>query len=159
MELISKELHRLDEQLRKSFEGEAWHGPSLMEALKGVNAEQAAAHPVPGAHSIWELVTHLAGTYGLVLKRLEGKGWELPPDEDWPSTPAVTEENWKAAMENLKSLNFEIRSWVKRYQPEKLDEQIVNEVPYTAYTQFIGITQHDLYHAGQIVILRKLLGI
>jgi hypothetical protein len=56
---MSRELSRLDEQLRRCFEGEAWHGPAVLEALHGVSAEEAGAHPVPGAHSIWELTLHL----------------------------------------------------------------------------------------------------
>jgi hypothetical protein len=60
---VRTELARLEEQLQRSFEGEAWHGPSLRETLDGVTAEEASRHPIPGAHSIWELVLHLAGTY------------------------------------------------------------------------------------------------
>ena len=56
------ELERLEEQLRLSFEGEAWHGPSVLEALDDVTADVASAHPIDGAHSIWERVLHLTGT-------------------------------------------------------------------------------------------------
>ena len=65
---MSGELKRLEEQLRRAHEGEAWHGPSLLEALAGVSAEQAAARPIAGAHSIWELVLHLGSDYSLVLR-------------------------------------------------------------------------------------------
>jgi hypothetical protein len=65
------ELNRLNAQLGKALEGDAWHGPSVIETLEGVTVEQAAAHPIAGAHSIWELVLHLCGTYDLVLRRLE----------------------------------------------------------------------------------------
>ena len=80
---MQAELSRLDEQLRRALEGEAWHGPSVLETLEGVSAEQAAAHPLAGAHSIWELVLHLSGDYSLVLRRLGGDGRQLTESEDW----------------------------------------------------------------------------
>lgn len=58
---MTPELMRLDEQLRRAFEGDAWHGPSVLEALDGVSASQAAARPLDSVHSIWELVLHLRG--------------------------------------------------------------------------------------------------
>src|SRR5262245_20431118 len=64
---------RQNAQLGKALEGDAWHGPSVLETLEGVTVEQAAAHPTAGAHSIWELVLHLCGTYDLVLRRLGGE--------------------------------------------------------------------------------------
>ena len=67
---MGHEIERIETQLRLSFEGPAWHGPSVLEALEGVSAEDAAEHPIEGAHSIWELVLHLIGTYRLVLRRL-----------------------------------------------------------------------------------------
>jgi uncharacterized damage-inducible protein DinB len=79
---MKTELERLDEQLRLSFEGEAWHGPSVMEAIDGVTADVARAHPIAGAHSIWELVLHLAATYRLVLRRVDGDASPLTAQED-----------------------------------------------------------------------------
>ncbi len=79
---MSGEARRLEEQLRRALEGKAWHGPSVLESVAGVSAEQAAAHPVPGAHSIWELVLHLGTDYSLVLRRLAGNGRPLSPAED-----------------------------------------------------------------------------
>lgn len=152
------ELSRLEEQLRKALAGEAWHGPSVLEALEGVSAEQAAAHPIAGAHSIWELVLHLCGTYGLVLRRLGGDGRQLAESEDWPPVSEHSSENWSDAIRVLKELDEDLRHAVKSFDEERLDQPLVAESPYTAYTQFIGVTQHNLYHAGQIALLKKVLG-
>jgi uncharacterized damage-inducible protein DinB len=152
---MSAELIRLDEQLGKSFSGEAWHGPSVLEALEGVSAEQAAAHPIGGAHSIWELVLHLCGTYGLVLRRLGGDGRQLSASEDWPFIPEPHAENWNDSLSVLKRLNEDLRQAVRSFPVERLDQPLVPEASYTAYTQFIGVTQHNLYHAGQIALLKK----
>ena len=155
---MSGELKRLEEQLRRALEGEAWHGPSLLESLAGVSAEQAAARPIAGAHGIWELVLHLGSDYSLVLRRLSGDGRQLTPAEDWPSCPPPTEENWRKAVQEVTRLNQELRQAVRGFPEERLDQPLVPEVPYTAYTQFIGVTQHSLYHAGQISLLKRALG-
>ena len=152
---MKTELQRLEEQLRLSFEGEAWHGPSVLEALDGVTAGVASAHPIDGAHSIWELVLHLTGTYRLVLRRLDGDARPLRADEDWPDIPSPTEANWRAAVEELGRVNAQLRRVVSRFREDRLDEPIVEQPPYSAYVQFIGTTQHDLYHAGQIVLLKR----
>jgi uncharacterized damage-inducible protein DinB len=155
---VQAELRRLAEQLARALEGEAWHGPSVLEALEGVCAEQAAAHPIAGAHSIWELVLHLCGTYGLVLRRLGGDGRQLAESEDWPPVPEPSAENGRDSIRVLKRLNEEIRHAVKSFPVGRLDQPLIPEVSYTAYTQFIGLTQHDLYHAGQIALLKRALG-
>jgi uncharacterized damage-inducible protein DinB len=155
---VAGETRRLEEQLRRALEGEAWHGPSVLESLAGVTAEQAAAHPIERAHSIWELVLHLGGDYSLVLRRLAGDGRQLTPAEDWPSCPPPTEQNWRESVRELARLNGELRQAVQAFPEERLDLPLVPEVPYTAYTQFIGVTQHNLYHAGQITLLKRALG-
>jgi uncharacterized damage-inducible protein DinB len=155
---VSREIERLEDQLRRSFEGEAWHGPAVLEVLAGVTADQAAAHPVAGGHSIWELVLHLAGTYRLVLRRLGGDGAQLSPEEDWPPLPAATPENWRDTVVTLRRLNQDVRRAVQAFAPDRLDAPLVADPPYTAYTQFIGISQHDLYHAGQMAMLKRALG-
>jgi uncharacterized damage-inducible protein DinB len=152
------ELERIEEQLKRSFEGEAWHGPAVLETLKGVKAEQAHAHPIAGAHSIWELVLHLTSTYRLVLRRLRGDGRPLTTAEDWPPVPAPNEASWQDAIGALRNLNAELRQAVRAFPADRLDAPIVPDPPYSAYTQFIGLTQHDLYHAGQIALLNRALG-
>ena len=154
---MQAELSRLDDQLARALEGEAWHGPSVLEALEGVSAQQAVEHPIAGAHSIWELVLHLCGTYDLVLRRIGGDGRQMTESEDWPSVPLPSGENWSDCIRELKRLNEELRQAVVNFPAERLDQPLVPEAPYTAYTQFIGVTQHNLYHAGQIVLLKKFL--
>ena len=151
------EVARIEDQLRSCFEGGAWHGPAVLEVLAGVSHEDAHAHPIPNVHSIWELVLHLTGCYWLVLRRLKGDGSPLTAEEDWPAVPTPTAEEWRDAVRTLARLNQELRSAVRVFPASRLDEPIVPEPPYTAHTQFIGVTQHNLYHAGQIAILKKAL--
>ena len=152
---MTVEANRLQVQLRRALECEAWHGPSVLELLAGLSAAQAASHPIAGAHSIWELVLHLRSDYDLVLRRLAGDGRELTAAEDWPACPASTEENWQPTVQELKLLSQKLRQTVRDFPDNRLDDPLVPEAPYTAYTQFIGITQHHECHAGQIAVLKR----
>ena len=132
------------------------HGPAVSSARR--SHRRPGGCPVAGGHSIWELVLHLAGTYRLVLRRLGGEGRPLSPEDDWPPLPAVTPQNWRDAVDALRPLNQDLRRAVWAFAPDRLDTPLVADPPYSAYTQFIGITQHDLYHAGQIAMLKRALG-
>jgi hypothetical protein len=106
---VGTETKRLEEQLKRALEGEAWHGPSVLESLAGVSAKDASAHPIVGAHSIWELVLHLGGTYRLVLRRLAGDGRQLTSAEDWTACPKPTDESWRDAIRELTRADQELR--------------------------------------------------
>jgi uncharacterized damage-inducible protein DinB len=151
------EIKRLDVQLQRSFEGGAWHGPALLEVLDGCTPEEAFARPIAGAHTVWEIVLHLIGTYHLVLRRLNGDAAPLSPAQDWPPAPTPTLSAWQDTVSALRRANEELRQRVLAFNPHALDAPLVPEPAFSAYTQFIGITQHDLYHAGQIVLLKRAL--
>ena len=151
-------IERLVDQLRRSAEGDAWHGPSVREVLDGVTVEDASAHPIAGAHSIRELVLHMAAGIQLVLRRIGGDGRQLSPEEDWPTPSEPTEDAWQRDVESLFALNQRLREAVATFPATHLDDPLVPDPPYSAFTQFIGLTQHDLYHAGQIMLLRRALG-
>ena len=143
------------DQIRRAFWGESWHGPSVREVLAGVSAEDAAAHPVAGAHSIWEIVLHLVGGYRLVLRRVRGEDAQLSPDEGWPPVAESSSEAWHAIQRTLEELNQQLQRAVRTFPPDRLSQELGSQ--YSAYTQFCGAPQHDVYHAGQIVILKKAL--
>ena len=145
----------LADQISRAFRGGSWHGPSVMEVLAGVSALDAAAHPIAGAHSIWEIVLHMASGYALVLARVRGEGAEFREDEAWPRVPDATPEAWDESQRALEQLNQQLVGAVRAFPPERLSRELGSE--FTAYTQFCGVPQHDLYHAGQIVILKKAL--
>ncbi len=148
MELIA-------DQIRLAFWGESWHGPSVREVLADVSADDAAAHPIAGAHSIWEIVLHMTGGYNLVLRRVRGERAQLAPEEAWPPVAEVSSEAWRASQHTLDQLNQQLQSAVRTFPVERLSQELGSE--YSAYTQFCGAPQHDLYHAGQIVLLKKAL--
>jgi uncharacterized damage-inducible protein DinB len=143
------------DQISRAFWGESWHGPSVREVLAGVSAEDAAAHPVAGAHSIWEIVLHLTGGYRLVLRRVGGERAQLSPEEEWPPVPEASSDCWHESQHTLDELNQQLQSAVRAFPTERLSQELGSEYP--AFIQFLGAPQHDLYHAGQIVMLKKAL--
>jgi len=151
------EVERIVEQLRLSFEGEAWAGPSVLEALAGVTAELAAQRAFRSAHTIWELTLHLAANEGLVLDRLRGSRFASPSATGlWLPQPKSTEAAWNAALRNLEEGHLALRKTIG----ELKDAQLWESVPtrdHTWYDELQGTVQHNFYHAGQIVLLKKAL--
>jgi uncharacterized damage-inducible protein DinB len=150
-----KEVERIAIQLRHAFEGEAWHGPSLREVLDGVTAAQAAARPIPAAHSIWEIVHHVAAWESTVARRLGGEHVEQPPEGDWPPVTDTREAAWREALARLERGHRELLAAVAKLEDDKLDRPAVPGGVTSTYTQAHGTVQHHLYHAGQIAVLRK----
>jgi uncharacterized damage-inducible protein DinB len=151
------EIHRIAEQLQRAFEGQAWHGPAVRELLAGIAASGAAAKPLRQAHSIWEIVLHIAVWENVVRRRLQGEVIdELPPEEDWPAVRNASEDTWRAAVQDLERENRALREAILQ-QGEACLEEAVPAKGYSVYTMLHGIIQHDLYHAGQIAVLKKTL--
>ena len=149
------ETHRINSQLKRAYQGEAWHGPSLRELLDGVTAKQAAARPVPSAHSIWELVNHIIAWEQIAKRRLEGDPVKNPPDEmNFPPVTEASEAAWNATLQTLADSNKALRDAIRKIDDTRLDE-IVPEAVYSNYAMLHGVIQHDLYHAGQIAMLKK----
>lgn len=155
---MNQELVRIEEQIRRSVEGGSWHGPALLEAIEGIGCDDAAARPIAGAHTVWEILLHLTSTYLLVLRRLDGDARPLTPDEDWPPVPNATDQDWSAAVDAFRVMDAHVRQRVLAFAADRLDDPLVPDPPYTAYVQFTGLAQHILYHAGQVVLLRRAIG-
>lgn len=150
-----REVERIAEQLRKAFEGEAWHGPSVRELLMSTTRGQASKRLIPGAHTIWEIVLHIGVWESVVRRRLSGESiTDLAPEEDWPPVHDVSELAWRKTLEDLEQGHIQLRQSITQMTDERLGE-IVPGREYTAYVMLHGIIQHDLYHAGQIALLKK----
>lgn len=149
-----REVRRIVEQARRAFEGEAWHGPSLKELLADVDAARAARRPLARAHSIWELVLHLAACKDEARRRLEGEAVELSDEDAFPQVRDPSALAWRAALENLDRAHRELETIARGLD----DDRLPGPVPgrgYDVYVLLHGVVQHDLYHAGQIALLKK----
>lgn len=149
------EIARIRDQLLRAYRGEAWHGPSLREALAGVSAEMAAARPLEGAHGIWELVLHVAGWMEVVERRLAGEEAPEPARGDWPAVERVDEAAWGEALETLDRAHRELLEALSRVDARRLDEPVLPESGTSVYCTLHGVIQHNLYHAGQIALLKR----
>src|SRR5579864_3246573 len=98
----TSEAARIADQLRRAFDGSAWHGPSLLQLLKDVDATTAAAKPLRNAHNIWELVLHIAAWDDAVRRRLGGTKLKLPARQNFPRVPSPTEAAWREAVDQLR---------------------------------------------------------
>jgi uncharacterized damage-inducible protein DinB len=154
-----RETERIADQLKRAHEGGAWHGPALDELLKGVTAEQAAKRPFEGTHSIFELVAHVEAWERAILRRLGGDPAQIyNTEEDWSPFDGGGEEAWAAARRKLTETYVALREAVLKLDDEQLDEPILPNMS-TRYVSLHGAIQHTLYHAGQIALVRKALGL
>ena len=150
------EVARIGSQLKRASEGGAWHGPALLELLADVSAAQAASRPLAGAHSIWEIVLHIAAWQGFATHALEGEPMpiDLPEEENWPPVADASETAWRAAVAHVGEVNKNLRQALRKLSDDDL-EKTVGGREYTFYFLLHGVVQHGLYHAGQIALLKK----
>ena len=147
---------RIADQLRRAFEGDAWHGPALLELLEDVDAATAAARPIPDAHSIWELVLHIEAWDGAAIRRLSGKKTQLKGEKNFPRVPkSATEAAWRGAISHAKRTHEKLVKTVAGLSNAKLRERCPGK-KYDFYHLLHGVAQHELYHAGQVAIFKKL---
>jgi len=150
----SSEPTLIADQLRRAFEGDAWHGPALLELLEDVDAATAAAKPLPGVHSIWELVLHVAAWDGAACRRLGGKKAQLKGTANFPLVPKPTEAAWREAVAHAKQTHDALVKTVAALPESRLRERVPGK-KYDFHFMLHGVAQHELYHAGQIAILKK----
>ena len=154
-----REVERIAGQLRRAHEGGAWHGPAVDELLEGVTAEQAASRPLADAHSVFELVAHVEAWERAVLRRLGGDPAAIyNTAEDWTPAAGLSEEDWRAAKLRLAETYRALREAVLALDDSQLDEPVLPGMS-TRYASLHGAIQHTLYHAGQLALVRKALGL
>jgi uncharacterized damage-inducible protein DinB len=152
------EAARIADQLRRAFEGEAWHGDSLFEILKSVSAEQAAARPIKNGHTIWELVLHIAAWDSAVRRRMTGVAVTLSDAENFPAVADTSKAAWSKALAEVRRAHEELISAASALPDSRLYEMVPGKegAHYTFYYMLHGVVQHELYHAGQIALLKKM---
>jgi len=139
--------------LDEAFSKKTWHGPNLRQSLKGVTARKAAWRPGPGRHNIWEEVLHAAYWKYAVRRRLEGgqRGSFVLKGSNFfarPEKGRASEAAWRADREILEN---EHRVLVRTIRKVLQSPNTRKRLP-----MLYGIAFHDVYHAGQIRLLRRL---
>ena len=148
------EVERIQDQLIRAFQGEAWHGPSVKETLAGVTAAKAIAKPLANTHCIWEIVLHITAWQEAVRRRLQGETIELTEQQDWPPVRETTEVAWSGALTALESAHSHLLTALSHLTDEQLAQKAAGS-NYSNYFMLHGVIQHNLFHAGQIAVLKK----
>jgi uncharacterized damage-inducible protein DinB len=144
----------LSDELRRALRGEAWHGPALTEILSQVAPEEAMQRPLPTAHTIWEIVLHIASWSNIALRRINGGHVEPFDGEDWPEVGGFDSEKWEQACEKMTD-SYERLSEVVLGMT---DAELAAKAPKSERTleaMINGVAQHAAYHGGQIALLKK----
>jgi uncharacterized damage-inducible protein DinB len=149
------EIARMLDMLTRTYEKDTWHGPAVLEVLAGVDAMTATARPLASAHSILELTLHMAVWKNVVRRRLKGESWEPSPEENWSTVTGDPAANWTAALAALDASHRALAEAVAAFPEAALDRPPTPDGRRTAYLLIHGVIQHDLYHAGQIALLKK----
>jgi uncharacterized damage-inducible protein DinB len=149
------ETDQIVEELKLAFEGEPWHGPALMDILAGVDAKAASSHPIAEAHSIWELVLHVAAWERAINTRIvQRKALQLADEENFPAVTDTSEAAWRQAIEKLREDHRELVATASGLSESRLSERAPGK-PYDIRFMLHGAAQHAAYHGGQIALLKK----
>jgi len=156
---VHPEIERLLGLLDEAYKRAAWHGPNLRGSIRGVTAHEAAWRPKAGRHNIWEIAVHAAYWKYTVRRRLLGekRGSFSLPGSNWFLRPVErSEQAWRADVAILDGEHQRLRDAVSALQPEYLERPARGSK--TLVRRLIaGIALHDVYHARQIQLIKKLL--
>jgi uncharacterized damage-inducible protein DinB len=152
------EIERIKDQLQRAFIGDAWHGPSLREALAGVTAEIAAAKPCNNSHSIWEIVLHIATWEEAIRRRIAGDFVKVSDEEDWRSVTDTGEPAWRNAQAMAGEVHRCLLDEISSLNDADLARVVVSQagIEHSLYVSLHGAIHHLLYHTGQIAQLKTL---
>lgn len=144
----------LIEQIRSTYNGNAWHGASIMNALKEVDHKEASLKPLSSRHTIWELVDHISAWLEVPVKIYREKKdyHDLPLEENWKPMGS-TQEDWINTTKRLEKAIEDFVSVVEKMPLEDFDENVPNH-DFNYRKLFYGALNHNLYHLGQISILK-----
>ena len=143
----------------QAYDQRSWHGTTLRGSLRGLTAEEALWRPGRGRHSIWELALHAAYWKYAVRRRLAGEGigsFERKPS-NWPEIASPADARaWKRDVAFLDAEHRKLRAVIADLTPAALQERSPKGV-WTNAEEIHGVAAHDLYHTGQIQLIKRLM--
>lgn len=148
----------IDELLRAMVHKDPWHGPALLALVSDLTPAQAAARPIAGAHSIWELVLHVDSWMRIVRERMLGKKREISDKRNWPRVPARNAAAWRRTLANLRRSEQALRKTLLA-QPAGRFEVGSKRYDARLTRNAHGTIAHVAYHGGQIALLRRAQGL
>jgi uncharacterized damage-inducible protein DinB len=152
---------KLQQELEKTFSGQPWYGSPIYDILSKVTFESAYEKPSGAAHNIAGIILHMLSWTEEVIDRLNEKPASLPLSGNWPETGAPDEQKWKTWIDDLKLVNVNLVKTIRDFPEDKWDEPTIDEranEPVTTYKELVyGFIQHQIYHAGQIALLNRII--
>jgi hypothetical protein len=155
----SAEIQQLLSIIDQAYDHKSWHGTNLRGSIRGLTAKQAARRPRRDRHNIWELVVHAAYWKYAVSRRLTGLergSFPLKGSNWFPRGESADEAQWRADVALLGQTHRALREAVARLSASDLPRVPKGSKISNAFI-ITGIAAHDLYHAGQIQLLKKLI--
>lgn len=155
---MKDETLRIIDLLNDAYESdEAWHGPSVVASLKNVSPAIAEARLTPNTHSIAEIVYHITTWRIFAVRKLQGDhNFDVrTPDGDWKVFGMVDDFEWETLQMELSLSQDELITCLEQKEDDAYLDELVPGRDYTFYTLLHGMIHHDLYHAGQISIVKK----
>jgi hypothetical protein len=144
----------------QAYDHRSWHGTNLRGSLRGVSADEAAWRPAPERHNIWELVVHAAYWKYATVRRLTGQKRGSFPlrGSNWFDRPTEASESaWRTDIRLLDETHRALRNAVARVPASRLSTPTKGSLDTSVTWLITGIAAHDLYHAGQIQLLKRLM--
>jgi uncharacterized damage-inducible protein DinB len=158
---VLSEIDEIIRQILDGYAGEPWHGYSTREIMEGITASQAFAHPIPGAHSIAEIVLHMISWQNEVINRVQGQAPGLPSEGDWPTIGPGGEPEWRSCRARLQESTDQLVATVRSAPADLLDRRVGSSADRSLATGMTmratlhGVVSHNAYHSGQIALLKK----
>ena len=148
---MKSETEKIVSLFRRTFEKNAWHGPAVKEVLEGITNEQALKR-IGSTHSIIELVAHMTSWRIFVTRKLQGDdNYKVTNELNFPETT-----DWPNVLRELEDSQEKLLEAIRSFPEEKLGDLVPhNEYRYTYYTLIHGIIHHDLYHTGQLSLVKR----
>ena len=158
--MANPEINVLLAMIDQAFDQKSWHGTNLRGALRGISAERAAWRPAATRHNIWEIAVHATYWKYIVRRRLmsEARGSFPIKGSNWferPGPGTLDARLWKADIALLTEMHISMRAAVAEISPREL-QRIPAGSKVSNLASITGIVAHDLYHAGQIQLLKRL---
>lgn len=151
------DVRRLSNFISRTVSGPMWHGKAIAELLEGVNAQDAAKHPIHTAHSIWEIVLHLAAWTEIALERLSDRRLgDTTEEEDWPPVTDFSDAAWREAKNRLFTGYRNLAEASANIDLPQL-QRILPGHDHSAQEMLHGMIEHGAYHGGQIALLKRAL--
>jgi len=153
-------MFNITNELKKVFNGDAWHGNHVMQILNNVDPEKAFKHFIPDGHSIAEIALHLTTWTEEVTSRLLGKNASEPERGDWPMPKNKSAQAWERIIFDFKVANEELIRQCEIIEVNSWDDKVAGDAlalqnTITRAELLNGLVQHHAYHSGQIALLSK----